>query len=136
MILHDHISDCDRVVEFDTSEAVNIEFQVTALTLMDSGGTDVSPTIKIIINTVEIIIPDLIVGSLPSPQEIKVNSAGIYQFDDPFSTSLQNYIIYNHDLRSTSETLTLVKDPATGQFSVTIDTTSVRTVTFSVYGEI
>ena len=82
-----------RLVEFDTLEAVNIQFYITALTLMDSGGTNISPSITIIVNTEDIYIPDIIVGSLPSPYEMAVNSAGIYQFDDPFTTSHHDYII-------------------------------------------
>ena len=62
---------------------------------MDTGGTDVSPNITIIVNTEDIYIPDIIVGSLTSPIDMTAaNSAGIYQFDDPFSTSdPANYVI-------------------------------------------
>ena len=129
------------MVQFDTLEAVNIEFQITALTLKDTLGTNVSPTIKIIVNTEDVYIPDIIVGSLTSPVDMAAaNSPGIYEFDDPFSTSdPANYLIQNHALilvTPSDEVLTLVKDASTGRFSVTIDLTSTRTVTFSVYAEI
>ena len=65
-----------------------------------------------------------------------VNSAGMYEFNDPFSTSHHDYIVINHSLQSTSEALTLVQDASTGKFSVTVDTTTTRTITFSLYGEI
>lgn len=124
------------MVEFDTLEAVNIEFVITAQTLIDTNGTENSPTIKIIINEEDIFIPDIIVGSLPSPYEMAPNSVGIYQFDDPFTTNSQDHIITNHELTSTSETLELEYDLATGKFSISIDTTSERTIYFTLSGEI